>query len=527
MQITVEQAMNIYPLSEGNIVAGASGIQRMIKAVNIMDAPDIADWIKEGEMLFTTAFLIKDDLDGAVSLIKKLNARGLAALGFKLGRFWQAIPQRLIEVANELGLPLIELPYQYTFSDQMNGLFHAEMKRNTQLLESVMERQLKLMRYALQTESVGSLFQNIEEIIGCKIAVIGSKGQVIHNGATYPREWLVDGWPWNNQKVAIRRREWHGLRVPFTNFESYGGFVYFFNESPYITPVEEALYVQAAELITHQLTFLHSDYLEQSAQKDFGILIRQHLKHGLSVEVLSEYAERWEMGWLTEGYRCILIEVDEVLDASTKIEKWNELKTAMLCHAAMQALKGIYLLVDDGILVVIPDTLSSDSSEYITILDSLIESYDWVDWHEPRVVIGNRKRQLTHLLGAYNDCKETLSVCRSWGMLERVVLQDAFDLTLIFQSVPEEKMRKYYTHWLADLLPGGRLYTEEMYLTLETYLDCDGSMNETAKRLFVHRNTAAYRIEKLSELIGVDLKGMNYVIRLKLALLFYRTLEGK
>ncbi|MBP1155661.1 hypothetical protein ACVLD2_000424 [Paenibacillus sp. PvR052] len=35
-------------------------------------------------------------------------------------------------MVDRLGFPLIELPYQFTFSDQMKGLFHAEMQRNNQ-----------------------------------------------------------------------------------------------------------------------------------------------------------------------------------------------------------------------------------------------------------------------------------------------------------------------------------------------------------------------------------------------------------
>ncbi|MDQ0116291.1 DNA-binding PucR family transcriptional regulator [Paenibacillus harenae] len=49
-------------------------------------------------------------------------------------------------------------------------------------------------------------------------------------------------------------------------------------------------------------------------------------------------------------------------------------------------------------------------------------------------------------------------------------------------------------------------------------------MNETAKKLFIHRNTATYRIEKLSELLEVDLKKMNVLMRLKIAFIFRRML---
>lgn len=74
----------------------------------MMDCPDIADWIRPGEMLFTTAFLIKDCPGKAIELLQKLCERKSSGLGIKLGRFWSQIPQELIDEADRLQFPLIE-----------------------------------------------------------------------------------------------------------------------------------------------------------------------------------------------------------------------------------------------------------------------------------------------------------------------------------------------------------------------------------------------------------------------------------
>lgn len=56
-----------------------------------------------------------------------------------------------------------------------------------------------------------------------------------------------------------------------------------------------------------------------------------------------------------------------------------------------------------------------------------------------------------------------------------------------------------------------------MLRTLEVYLDNDGQLSETAKKLYIHRNTASYRMDKISELLEVDLKKTDDLLRLKLA----------
>ncbi len=41
--------------------------------------------------------------------------------------------------------------------------------------------------------------------------------------------------------------------------------------------------------------------------------------------------------------------------------------------------------------------------------------------------------------------------------------------------------------------------------TIETYLDEDGAVTPTAERLFTHRHTVRYRLERVKELTGLDL----------------------
>lgn len=175
MHITVEQALLIYPLSEGRLVAGKDGASRIVKSVNVMDAPDITEWIKTGEMLFTTAYIIKDHPDEAIELMRKLDARGSAGLGIKLGRFWSSIPESIMEEADRLHFPLIELPYQFTFSDQMNGLFLAELERNTSSLHDLLDKQKRLMQFALRSKSDIRFFDQVLGIVETPFAVVSSR----------------------------------------------------------------------------------------------------------------------------------------------------------------------------------------------------------------------------------------------------------------------------------------------------------------------------------------------------------------
>jgi purine catabolism regulator len=525
MQLTVEQALSVYPLSEAKLVAGFSGVKRIIRAVNVMDAPDITDWIKEGEMVLTTGYLVKDRPDEASQLLSKLDKRGSSGLGIKLGRYWDSLPEPLIEQADRLGFPLIELPYQFTFSDQINGLFREEMKRSTGMLQDALEKQIRLMRFALQSEPIRHLFDSVAELVGHPVAVIGSRGQMVYNSSTFPEDELLVRWPWSVHHQWMRADGWQAFRIPLMKQSQCTGYALFFNPQPFLSPLEESLYFQAAELIAFHLNFKYEDYFELSVQRDFGQLVKRYLQNGISSETLLEYAERWEVDLFAGPFRCVLSDVPCRSGSAARDEALERLKAEFLRHGRIRELKGIHIVLEEGVLSVFPEPEGGWEGKADSALAACLACVRAVEG-EPRSAVSSRKTSVAQLLAAFDECLEARRLSEEWGMAERVVKFETMDLAFVFERVPPERMRTFCDRWLGGLLHRDPEYVQEMMHTLETYLACDGQLNETAKKLFIHRNTATYRIEKLGEILDVDFKKVNDLMRLQIAFLFRRMLAA-
>lgn len=117
MHITVQEVLQRYPATLGKVVAGFGGLQRLVGQVGIMDAPDILDWVKPGEFLITTGYALGNDIEAFERLIEGLAKVNCAALGLKTKRFWQEFPESVIDLANRLNFPLIEVPATVSLAD--------------------------------------------------------------------------------------------------------------------------------------------------------------------------------------------------------------------------------------------------------------------------------------------------------------------------------------------------------------------------------------------------------------------------
>ncbi|ASA19689.1 PucR family transcriptional regulator [Paenibacillus donghaensis] len=524
MHLTVEEALSIYPLSEAKLIAGSKGTHRIVKSINVMDAPDISDWIKEGEMLLTTAYLIKDNLEDASALLQTLNRRGSSALGIKLGRFWDAVPQELIAEAEMLNFPLIELPFQFTFSDQMNGLFRAELTRSTHVLQGMMEKQRKLMRFALRSGGSRPLFESVSEVIGYTLAVISVRGEVVYNNSPYTEKQLLQGWPWQqpSRNQRLRIGEQSGYRIPLLQGEKCSGYLVYCGIDPLLLPVEESLFVQGAELISYHIHSGAEDYFEHAGQREFSGLLRRCLGGGLSCAELAQAASRLDIGLLAASFQLVLTDT-----ASTGEARQSELmrvKEEYIGHPALQELKGVHLILEEGLLSLYPGAAHSPET-FRDLLNVCFDNLKLGKGYYPWAAVSNCKAKPEGLKEAFAEVKECMGMVRQWGVFGHVVHYRQLELNLLLGQLPPEMMERYCSGSLRGLLNREPEYVKEMLRTLEVYLENDGHVNETAKKLFIHRNTATYRIEKLSELLDVDFKKIDDLMRLKLVFMFRRMLS--
>ena len=80
----------------------------------------------------------------------------------------------------------------------------------------------------------------------------------------------------------------------------------------------------------------------------------------------------------------------------------------------------------------------------------------------------------------------------------------AYRLLLPAMSEDPTELERFYDETVAPLVAYDEQYETELVRTLETFLDADGNVAGTAERLFTHRHTIRYRLERVKELTSLD-----------------------
>ena len=80
----------------------------------------------------------------------------------------------------------------------------------------------------------------------------------------------------------------------------------------------------------------------------------------------------------------------------------------------------------------------------------------------------------------------------------------AYRLLLPAMSEDPTELEGFFDETVAPLVAYDEQYETELVRTLETFLDADGNVAGTAERLFTHRHTIRYRLERVKELTSLD-----------------------
>ena len=100
----------------------------------------------------------------------------------------------------------------------------------------------------------------------------------------------------------------------------------------------------------------------------------------------------------------------------------------------------------------------------------------------------------------------------------------AYRLLLSAMSEDPGELQRFYAETVEPLVAYDEQYETDLLQTVEAFLDADGNVAGTAQRLYTHRHTIRYRLERVRELTGLDVGSTDGREKLSLGLKAMRVL---
>lgn len=120
--------------------------------------------------------------------------------------------------------------------------------------------------------------------------------------------------------------------------------------------------------------------------------------------------------------------------------------------------------------------------------------------------------------------RETVALGRRFHQGDTVHVPWNIHLERLLHSIPEEQRIRFIEQAVSrsDLL-----LEPEMVTTLETFFAMNCNVSDTAKQLYIHRNTLLYRLDKLKQDTGLDVRLFRDAVLVKLILLLYKVTKRR
>ncbi|MBO5355164.1 MAG: helix-turn-helix domain-containing protein [Clostridia bacterium] len=129
------------------------------------------------------------------------------------------------------------------------------------------------------------------------------------------------------------------------------------------------------------------------------------------------------------------------------------------------------------------------------------------------------------LARAYKEAQVALEVGKVFETEKNIISYENLGIGRLIYQLPTTLCDMF----LQEVFKKGSLESldRETLVTIQAFFENNLNVSETSRKLFVHRNTLVYRLEKIRKLTGLDLREFEHAITFKVALMVKKYLNSK
>jgi len=526
--ITVREILEIESLSTMRLIAGAEGLDRVVRSVNVMEVPDIENWVSASELLLTTAYSIRNDMSALCALIPMLAHKDLSGLVIKC-RYIYDIPQEMIDAADKYQFPLIEMPSHLSHAQVIKTIYGTIASRQLGVLQFISQ-----LRYSMTMLVInGGQFQDVCKMLydhyNYPVCITDTKYHPLASCA-FP-EWVLK----TARSSYIPKPESSASPVEQINIIPYvySGKQYSITELPIrignVThghvlslvqgdTISEQYYITLEQIsLIAALVFSRQISIREVEVRYTNAFLFDWL-HG-TIKTGDQFSARASaIGWELDGSFDLL--VAEVVHTGTilSFEQSYEINSSMrnaIRSALFNSPNRFYMGMTDNRLILLLQ-LKGDPGARRQEIGELLQNIKAALPRELALNIkfaaGRPRTDPLMLHKTYSEAVRALTIGMRFMPHKELYFFDDLGLYSLLGSIEPSEMTRIIERIYKPLYEYDQTHKSNLIETAKCFFECGGVISQVAKTMFLHYNTVNYRMKQIFELVDADMK--NYEDRL-------------
>ena len=135
-----------------------------------------------------------------------------------------------------------------------------------------------------------------------------------------------------------------------------------------------------------------------------------------------------------------------------------------------------------------------------------------------RVGYSTPKETLAELTDAKREAALALRIAGIFQEQREVVAYSKLGIARLIYELPKDLCEMFLQEVFGEKLPDQDI-DEEMQVTIRLFFENNLNISETARQLYLHRNTLVYRLERFEKLVGLDIRRFDDAMTFQIAMM--------
>ena len=189
------------------------------------------------------------------------------------------------------------------------------------------------------------------------------------------------------------------------------------------------------------------------------------------------------------------------------------------CAAFFAAKGSDYITaVEERSIILVKELRPEDGLEEMEqIARMIVDMLNTEAMTQVRVAYGNPVSEIKDVSRSYKEARMALDVGKIFYAEKNIVSYTKLGIGRLIYQLPVPLCEMFMKEVFGDQLPDA--FDEETQVTISKFFENNLNVSETARQLYIHRNTLVYRLEKIQKSTGLDIRAFDDALTFKIAMM--------